>query len=262
MYVYDRTSMYNILRNIPVLPVVDLSFPQGIICDTVVQFKRTRRGRRGGVANRERREKRLNHESNKRNSDMESKNGTPKNAPVSAKSCLKIGTWNIRTLLPGSNTQLTKLTDVRRTAVIDMELARLNLDIVALQETRFPESGSLREKNYTFFWQGKAATERREYGVGFAICNSLVQHIEHHLAGSERIAKLSLRTESGLLHMISAYGPTQAGSEESKNQFFEELTNVFNSIASCDHMVLMGDFNSRVGNDHSSWPDCMGHFGV
>lgn len=74
---------------------------------------------------------------------------------------------------PVLSEDLQEIDDARKTAVINTELCRLQLDIVALQETRLSASGTLREEDYTFFWQGKAPEEKREHGVGFAIKNSL-----------------------------------------------------------------------------------------
>ena len=47
------------------------------------------------------------------------------------------------------------------------------MDIAALQETRLTDEGQLIEigRSYTFFWKGKASTEQRIHGVGFAIKN-------------------------------------------------------------------------------------------
>ena len=61
--------------------------------------------------------------------------------------------------------------------MINNELLRLSIDIAALQETRLTETGSLREKDYTFYWCGKAADETREHGVGFTVKNSLLSMI-------------------------------------------------------------------------------------
>ena len=77
-------------------------------------------------------------------------------------------------MCPGLSEDLEQIDDTRKTAVIDLELARLNIDIAALQETRLLSSGSLQEKNYTFFWQGKPETEHRLHRVGFAVKNSLL----------------------------------------------------------------------------------------
>ena len=57
--------------------------------------------------------------------------------------------------------------------MINNELCRSQVDIIAFQETRLLESGIIRERDYSFFWQGKA-DETREHGVGFAIKNNLL----------------------------------------------------------------------------------------
>ena len=72
-------------------------------------------------------------------------------------------------MLTGLNVDLEAVDDARKTAVIDLELHRLSIDIAALQENILPHSGSLREEHYTFFWHGKSVGETREHGVGFAV---------------------------------------------------------------------------------------------
>lgn len=65
---------------------------------------------------------------------------------------LKRGCWNVRTMTTGLEDP-QNISDARKTAVINDELMRLRVDIVALQETRLADSGSLKERDYTFFWQ-------------------------------------------------------------------------------------------------------------
>ena len=55
-----------------------------------------------------------------------------------------------------------------------MELAKYNIDIAALCETRFSESGSLDDLEYSFFLSGKPEGERREAAVGFATKKDIV----------------------------------------------------------------------------------------
>ena len=45
--------------------------------------------------------------------------------------------------LPGLTEDLQAVDDACKTAIIDRELPRLNIDIAALQETQLPESGKL-----------------------------------------------------------------------------------------------------------------------
>ncbi|KAK2189931.1 hypothetical protein NP493_93g03010 [Ridgeia piscesae] len=58
-----------------------------------------------------------------------------------------------------------------------MELAKYNIVIAALCETRFSESGSLNKLEYSFFWSGKPEGERNEAGVGFAVKKDIVKNL-------------------------------------------------------------------------------------
>ena len=58
---------------------------------------------------------------------------------------LRIASWNVHTMRTGLSDDLQGMDDARKTAVIDHELYRLGTDIAAPQETRLPDSGSLRE---------------------------------------------------------------------------------------------------------------------
>ena len=143
-----------------------------------------------------------------------------------------------------------------------MEFARLNIDIVALQETRLDSTGSLRERDYTFFWHGKDPENRREYGVGFAVKNTLLDKIEPPASGSKRIITLRLSTCAGPVNFINAYAPTLYSTSEIKDRFYEELSNKFAAIPSTEHLYILGDFNARVEVDQTSWPSCLGYFGT
>ena len=70
------------------------------------------------------------------------------------------GVWNVRTLLDCAGTDRPD----RRTALIASELARYNIEIAALSETRLAEEGQLSEwsAGYTFFWIGRGQDKRRE----------------------------------------------------------------------------------------------------
>ena len=56
--------------------------------------------------------------------------------------------WNVRTMRTGLTGDLQSIDNARKTAVIDMELDRLNNDIACLQETRLADSGLLKEQRY------------------------------------------------------------------------------------------------------------------
>ena len=67
-------------------------------------------------------------------------------------------------MLTGISENLHDVSDSRKTAVINNELLRLNVDVVTLQETRLADSGALKKKDYTFYGRGRArvSTESTE----------------------------------------------------------------------------------------------------
>ena len=60
---------------------------------------------------------------------------------------LRIASWNVRTMRPGLSNDLQQINDSRKTAIIDSELDRLNIDIATVQETRLAENGSLKSND-------------------------------------------------------------------------------------------------------------------
>ena len=111
-------------------------------------------------------------------------------------------------MLTGISEKLQDVSDSRKTAVINNELLRFNVDIATLQETRLADSEALNEKDCTFYWQGKGTGEHREYGVCFAARNSLLSMIEPGRIGSERLLALRLNTTAGPVTIVSVYAPT------------------------------------------------------
>ena len=71
-----------------------------------------------------------------------------------------------------------------------LELAKYNIDIAALSETRLHGEDSLTEvgAGYTFFWKGVPEGTRRIHGVGFAVKSQLLQCIPESPIGiNERL---------------------------------------------------------------------------
>ena len=48
---------------------------------------------------------------------------------------------------------------------------------------------------------------------------------------------------------------------KSKTCSIKKLHSIINSVPHSEHLFLLGDFNTRVGDDHDSSPTCLGHYG-
>ena len=117
---------------------------------------------------------------------------------------------------------------------------------------------------YTFVWSGKAKDELREGGVGFAIRTALLSRLETLPKGiSDRFLTLRIPLASNThLTVISAYAPTMVYAEEEKEAFYELLSNTLHATPVSDKLLLLGDFNARVGSDYTAWPSVLGRHGM
>jgi len=73
---------------------------------------------------------------------------------------------------------------------------------------------------------------------------------------------IRLHTSEGFVALVSAYAPTLTSTAEAKDEFYVNISNVIKKIPPKEHVIILGDFNARVGADHDSWPSCLECFGV
>lgn len=84
------------------------------------------------------------------------------------------------------------------TVVIKSVLTRQKLDI--LHKTHLADTGMLKERDYTFFFQG-----RRTMNMRFVCCQ---KHFPEK--GFENLLMFRLRSSDGSVTLIAAYAPTLA----------------------------------------------------
>ena len=170
--------------------------------------------------------------------------------------------WNVRTMQDSENSDRPH----RRSALVARELARLDIDIAALSEVRFAEQGTLVEHGagYTLFWSGKGKDERRLSGVGFMIKNNVANRLQSLPVGhSDRLMSLRLPLKGNqFLTIISVYAPTLLAEPMTKEAFYRDLRELVLRIDKDDKLLIMGDFNARVGRDFEVWNGVLGRHGV
>lgn len=173
---------------------------------------------------------------------------------------LNLCCWNVRTLLDLKSSAHPE----RRTALVTKELQRLNIDIAALSETRLSDEDQFTEEcsGYTIFWKGKPKGVRRDGGVGFAIKSSLISQIEQPTGISDRVMKLRIPLSCGrFISILSVYAPTLQSPDDVLNCFYESLKDTIRSIPVEEKVIILGDFNARVGRDYDTWTP-LGPYGV
>uniref|UniRef100_A0A0L8I2S3 Endonuclease/exonuclease/phosphatase domain-containing protein n=1 Tax=Octopus bimaculoides TaxID=37653 RepID=A0A0L8I2S3_OCTBM len=98
------------------------------------------------------------------------------------------------------------------------------------------------ESGYTFFGSGKLADEPGTHSIGFAIKMTLLCKLPY----IPQVVDEHLMTDPG-----SAYAPTLSVCEWEHNLFYLKLQTVVSKIPYHNKILLMGDFNARIGNKHT-----------
>ncbi|VDL94958.1 unnamed protein product [Schistocephalus solidus] len=117
---------------------------------------------------------------------------------------------------------------------------------------------------YTFFWSGRPKAEQRDAGVAFAIRNDIVgclpclpQVINDRLMSLH----MPLRGDK-FATIISAYAPPMTSADPAKEKFYEDLHALLATVPKADNLIVLVDFNARVGTDRASWRGVLGAHGL
>lgn len=171
-----------------------------------------------------------------------------------AKASTKIASWNVRTLAQtGKATLLLK------------ELERYGIEIAALAEIRWRNEGQqdLREGSWTLLHT--AATPMGVGGVGLCFTgkakSAWVAAGKDWRAYDTRALSARMKTQSGYATIVSVYAPTEEHQEEAE-QFYATLQTIVQSAPKRDILIILGDFNARVGKDNGGYEQVMGRHAV
>ena len=61
---------------------------------------------------------------------------------------------------------------------------------------------------------------------------------------------------------VSVYSPTLDSSDVVKDRFYDTLYSTLRRVLQDDKIILLGDFNARVGRNHDIWHGVIGNHGV
>nr|VZI35807.1 unnamed protein product [Spirometra erinaceieuropaei] len=110
---------------------------------------------------------------------------------------------------------------------------------------------------YTFYWSGRPRAERRDAGVAFASWTDIVGRLPCLPQGiNDRLMslRLPLRGGSEFATIISAYAPPMSSPEAAAmDKFYEDLHALLATAPKADKLIVLSDFNARVGTEHTAW---------
>ena len=79
---------------------------------------------------------------------------------------------------------------------------------------------------------------------------------------SKRILCIRLKLHTGFVTLVAMYAPTnELRNEEESVEFYQALQDTVRQVPERDMLIVLGDFNARVGNDVEAWCSTLGKFG-
>ncbi|CAI6358159.1 unnamed protein product [Macrosiphum euphorbiae] len=132
--------------------------------------------------------------------------------------------------------------------IVTDQIQKYKLPVVALQEVRWPGSGSVKSENYTIFYSG-STDGRHERGVGSMVNDIVLPHVKGFTPVSDRLCVLKLEENFWDIIVVNCYAPTEEGNNDIKNEFYEELERIYDIQPRNCMKILVGDFNAQIGRE-------------
>ena len=163
------------------------------------------------------------------------------------RSLVRVGTLNIGAM-----------TERRRELTDLMELR--NVDILCVQEAKWKGS---KARNIgggcKLFYNGD---DGRKNGIGIVVREKLVESVLEVKRVSDRLMAMKLGVKGSILNIISAYVPQVNNSMEEKNDFWEDLDGLIESVSKQERIVIGADLNGYVNKGNIGDEEVRGRYGA
>ena len=163
------------------------------------------------------------------------------------RSLVRMVTLNIRTMI-GRGRELEDL------------MERRNVDILCRQKTKWKGSKARNIGGVCkLFYNGD---NRRKDGIEIVVRKELAESVLEVKRVSDRLMAMKLEVKRSILNTVSAYAPQVNNSMEEKNDFWEDLDGLIESVPKEERIVLGADLNGHVGKGNIGDEEIMERYGA
>ena len=108
----------------------------------------------------------------------------------------------------------------------------------------------------------KQFTIGRKNRIGIVVREELAESVLEVKSVSDRLMAMKLEVNGSILNIVSTYAPQVNNSMEEKNDFWENLDGLIESISKEERIVLGADLNGHVGEGNIGDEEIMGRYGA
>ena len=146
-----------------------------------------------------------------------------------------------------------------KTEVLGKELERVGVEVCGLSEVRWQGQGhfTTREGHIIMYSGDKVQGQQ---GVAVWLNKRVAGALIGYEPVNSRIIVVRLNAKPKCISLIQVYAPTSTADEHQIEQFYEDLAATIKKISAKDILLVLGDFNAKVGG--SSLPPTVGPYGL
>ncbi len=146
---------------------------------------------------------------------------------------MRIGTWNVRTML-----RKGKLANVVR------EMRKTRIEILGLSEVRWKDEGDFYSEGVRVIHSGG---KNGQSGVALLIEENTARYVKEIERFGDRLIMVTIEADPMDLVLLQVYMPTSSHAEEEVDRMYVMIEQVMDRVKGTDYLVIMGDWNAVVG---------------
>ncbi|CAK1594622.1 unnamed protein product, partial [Parnassius mnemosyne] len=135
------------------------------------------------------------------------------------------------------------------------------IDVLCVNETKRKGRDVTAHGMYTAYWSGVDETERACQGVGVILSERMGQCVKEYECVSPRLLWMRMKVGLKKLFVLGVYAPDMSKPTYIREQFWDMVRLVLMKCKENENIIMLGDFNVRVGAKRSGYERILGTFG-
>lgn len=151
---------------------------------------------------------------------------------------------------------------VGKTAQIIAEMTRYGIGILGISECRWSGFGRLKARTGdTIIYSGRD-DDVHQSGVAIIMSKKVAQCLDSWRPISDRIVEARFFSRFIKTTVIQVYAPTNEADDGVKDDFYEQLQKIVDEVPRHDMLLVIGDWNAKVGEQQLGDEGIVGMFGM
>ena len=148
---------------------------------------------------------------------------------------IRIGAWNVRTLLQPASVEL-----------LTREMDRCKVQLMGISEMRWAGKGHFTTPDgHTIYFSGNQKGGQK--GVAFIADQLIAKRVLGYNPINDRLMTIRLQAKPINFTVIQVYAPTSTANDDDVDEFYAQLQDTLDKASKRDVVMIIGDFNAKIG---------------